>query len=175
MLLRVEHWVADPLVPTGDIGRSYYVLTDAIPARLDASATTRDSFRQDVAALLSADLLRLTIQPSLPSLSDYEFLGYQCRSVVVATERLDRAPIPPGRPRQQPSICFIDARPLLRGVQWRFVHNGRIAVDALLVEYAVDMPVGFRLNIWRSHRTPVGLDCASSLARAGDYPAPSAR
>ena len=52
MLLRTDRWVADPQVPDGVIGRSFMLLTDAMPVRLDAAHTTRDSFRQDVAEVL---------------------------------------------------------------------------------------------------------------------------
>ena len=52
MLLRTDRWVADPHVPDEVVGRSFMLLTDAMPVRLDASCTTRDSFRQDVATVV---------------------------------------------------------------------------------------------------------------------------
>ena len=147
MLLRTEHWVADPNLPQGDFGRSYLVLTDAMPALLDARNTTRDTFRQAVADLLRADLLRVTIQASMPSLADYEYLGRQCHSVIVATERIDRTPVPPGRIHRRPDICFVDARPLLRGVSWVLHEHGRIAIDVLLQAHGDFVPLGYSLNV----------------------------
>ena len=80
MLLRVDGWVADPDLPDLPVDRSFWILTDAMPARLLASDTSRDSFRKDVARVLVTDL-----QPSLPNFGDLEVLGRTCRSVLVAT------------------------------------------------------------------------------------------
>ena len=128
MLLRTEGWIGDPALPADVVGRSFLVLTDTLPSRLDAVHTTRDSFRQDIAVLLRTEVPRLSIQPSLPNLGDYEMLGWQCRGVVAATEQLDRTPIPPGRTRPVRHICFIDQRPLLRGVRWIFAEHGRLGL-----------------------------------------------
>ena len=85
MLLRTEGWIGDPALPADVVGRSFLVLTDTLPSRLDAVHTTRDSFRQDIAVLLRTEVPRLSIQPSLPNLGDYEMLGWQCHGVVAAT------------------------------------------------------------------------------------------
>ena len=77
MLLRTGGWIADPALPDTAGNRSFLVLTDTLPARLDARLTTRDSFRRDIVTLLRADNDRLSVRPSLPSLTDYEFLGHQ--------------------------------------------------------------------------------------------------
>ena len=147
MLLRTDRWVADPHVPDEVVGRSFMLLTDAMPVRMDASHTTRDSFRQDVATTLRADLAALAIQPSLPNIGDFEALGRQCRSVLVATERLPTIPVPPGLPRVPRHICFVDQRPLLRGIRWVFAERGRLSLAELLRPLEPFIPDGHTINV----------------------------
>ena len=134
-------------MPADVVGRSFLVLTDTLPSRLDAVHTTRDSFRQVIAVLLRTEVPRLSIQPSLPNLGDYEMLGWQCRGVVAATEQFDRTPIPPGRTRPVRHICFIDQRPLLRGVRWVFAEHGRLGLDSICGPLEPWVPGGCRLNL----------------------------
>ena len=71
-------------------GRLYWVLTDAWAFAFDATECTRDTFKVELAAALQSDIIRVTVQCSMPVLSDFDHRGRHCHSVIVATERLPR-------------------------------------------------------------------------------------
>ena len=147
MLLRRDGWVADPQVTGNLFERSFYVLTDAWPVRFLAEGCTRDTFRADLSAQLRAAVDRLSIQPSLPNLADFELQGRICHRVLVATEGIVRLPVLPGRPRSSLHPCLLDLRPVLRGLKWVFAEQGLISVLQVLRMHVPAPPRRMRANI----------------------------
>ena len=147
MLLRRDHWVAQPELPRAHFGRRFWVLTDAWSILFDADTCTRDSFRPLLFQALRSSGEAVSIQPVLPGIDDYAHLGYACEKVTVATEQLPKIPIPPGRPRPRQVICILDQRPLLRGLSWKLAAEGRLLLASLITELSPFAPAMHHINI----------------------------
>eukprot|EP00439_Symbiodinium_sp_Y106_P031357 s772_g3.t1 len=147
MLLRRRNTRDAALLPRTAFGRLYWVLTDAWSFAFDASGCTRDSFRVELAASLRADFTQVSVQCSMPVLSDYDYRGRHCPRVIVATEQISRVPVPPGRPQQNQCICLLDQRPILNGVRWILAPNSRVDLQRLADSISVHVPDGYRVSV----------------------------
>ena len=140
---RTEH----PTLPTGNIGRFFWVPTDAMPCLFDARTVTRDNSRQELARLLRAEISSLSVQTPKPMIGDFDHLGRHCEKTIVATEQICRLPIPPARRQPPVHICVLDLRPILKGVGWVLTRNNKIHLEPLVATLSDGLPVGFHINV----------------------------
>ncbi|CAE7876527.1 unnamed protein product [Symbiodinium microadriaticum] len=149
LLARSDSSHEHPDLPVSSHGRNVWVLTDGMPRLFDASNTDRDSFRRHIAAYVSISIDRLSLQPPLPMLQDFDHQGRLCIRTVVATGQVSRVPVPPGRLLPPRCIYILDRRPILQGVTWGFAEHNQIAVEPLVQVLSADAPA-------RHHAVVVG-------------------
>ncbi|CAE7729788.1 unnamed protein product, partial [Symbiodinium necroappetens] len=147
MLLRHAGGNTQPEMPTGNIGRFFWILTDAWPVLFDARHATRDTFQAALAVELRTVIGALAVQTPKPMIGDYDHNGRHCEKVIVATEQICRVPVPPGRRIPPTDICVLDLRPILKGLRWLLVHKRKIHLEPLVTELSDGAPDGFRVNI----------------------------
>ena len=73
---------------------------------------------------------KVAVYPAIPRIDDLAVLGQKCKTALVATEKVLRFPIPPGRLPSR-HVLLLDARLLLRDISWITADNGLIAVQAI--------------------------------------------
>ncbi|CAE7256044.1 Pol [Symbiodinium sp. CCMP2592] len=147
MLLSARPWAANPDVVLGPPGCHFNILTDAMPVRLTLTDFGRQAFTGHVETALQADPLRLSLIAPLPAIEDFMHKGFHCERTVLATEQISRIPVPPGRVQPRRTAFFIDGRPLLLGLFWRFAPGQQVDVTALIEEFAHRVSPPFVLTV----------------------------
>ncbi|CAE7337947.1 CFDP2 [Symbiodinium sp. CCMP2592] len=153
-------WLPDMLnqpdgwhLPVPDFGgflqTPFYLLTDAWNTIVDFPASASTSYvalRQFAVAFLRYEEHRASLQTLHPRVADYNFQGFVCRAVLIATEQPIGPPLPPARPRP-PCIAYaVDRRAMLADITWHIAPTGRVDLDLLLQEFD-PMPSGFYTSV----------------------------
>ena len=94
------------------------------------------------------DQLRLrseqpVICSSVPRVTDLAVLGQSCKAILVASERVLRLPMPPGRLSLYTPIVFVDCRCIIRGFSWLAAASGLVDLERLVASFRDDVPVGY--------------------------------
>ena len=138
MLLSSEGWNGQALLPS-PVGRWIHILTDTHANRMRLDSDRRLFLRQDIAGLIGADESRLTLQPAEPRLSDHCDNGIVARSVLVATEELERS-VAAGAARV---IYILDLRPISAGLTWGFAEHGMLRAQPIVDRCDAVSPAGY--------------------------------
>ncbi|CAE7271665.1 unnamed protein product [Symbiodinium sp. CCMP2456] len=103
-----ECWSANAEIPgPGSVPEQFFwILTDGQPTRFEVQPGRRSSFRADLAQHLLTEERRLTLRPSVPRIIDGFLDGFLTSGVIVATEHVQRLPMPPARFRDPRLIIF---------------------------------------------------------------------
>ena len=117
MLASTELWDPQTAVPA-PLGSFYLLLSEGLPMLFRMPDRQRDRFREMVAELLSFSEQDLTIRGPRAPIEDAMFLGHLLGSVLIATERVHRLPIPPARLHASQWLLFLDLRLILCGFSW---------------------------------------------------------
>ena len=148
MLRHREGW--DTLCPhfNGPHPLAFFVLSDGghstIVVDPDQVRSSAD-FREEAARVFKYRN-KVAVYPSMPQIDDLAVLGQQCKTALVATEKVLRFPIPPGRlPRRH--VLLLDARFLLRDITWITADNGLIAVQTIADHFQEYTPPGYCVNV----------------------------
>ena len=98
-----------------------------MPARvLLEPGANRETFRREICETFKYSLGNMSIVSTIPAITDYS---------------------PPGRLQPRRTPFFIDARPILKGVLWRFAPGFRVDLDALIAEFSDEGPLGYSLVV----------------------------
>eukprot|EP00439_Symbiodinium_sp_Y106_P049582 s913_g6.t1 len=148
MLLSPTGWAADAEPVLGPGGRRFFCLSDGMPARvLLEPGANRETFRREICETFQYSLGNMSIVSTIPAITDYQHRGFSCLRLCLATEQISKIRVPPGRLQPRRTPFFIDARPILKGVLWRFAPGFRVDLDALIAEFSDEGPLGYSLVV----------------------------
>ena len=89
---------------------------------------------------------KVAVYPAIPRIDDLSILGQKCKTALVATEKVLRFPIPPGRLPSR-HVLLLDARLLLRDISWLTADNGLIAVQAIAEHFQEYTPQDYCVSV----------------------------
>ena len=104
-------------------------------------------FRQVVIEQLQLRTPQPVICSSLPRVNDLAVLGQSCKAILVASERVLRLPMPPGRLSLYTPVVFLDCRCILRGFSWLAAESGLVDLERLVDSFRDDVPVGYCAHV----------------------------
>ena len=121
-----------------------WVLNEDRPFLLHVSGARRRYVRQDLAFRLRIPVDELILCPPQPRAVDFSHRGWVTCNVLFAA-RSDG-----GRhyAAARDPICFIDSRPILRGLRAVMCCNGRLDLQGLYTSVDARCPPGFRAHLW---------------------------
>ncbi|CAE7438579.1 unnamed protein product [Symbiodinium necroappetens] len=153
MLRDSEGWIYPCPSFDGPAEVAFLVLIDGghrvVPVDTDTIQSSR-AFKAEVSKLVGYSYDNVTICPAMPRIEDLAVLGQRCKTALVATEKLTKVPIPPGRML------------LLRDVAWSLAPQGYADVHDLASPYQYIEPEGrtateqSHLNTLRSFVSALG-------------------
>ena len=148
-VLALENWEPDsPLPgPRTHFNGYFWILSDDRPFPFEVRPDRRSAFKQDVAASLGVPVNSLTLKPSTPRVLDAFPFGFWTSGILVATQKLSRAPhLSAGQPETR-SILILDQRRMLRGIAWRLVNDSMVTVQDIADMYYDTCPFGYEVSI----------------------------
>ena len=104
-------------------------------------------FQQHTIQLLRYTTEHPVICSSVPRVKDLAVLGHFCKATLVATERVCRLPMPPGRLSLYTPVVFLVCRRILQGFTWIAADQGLVDLERLLAQYQETAPEGYCPNV----------------------------
>ena len=150
MLRGPEGWTYPCPCFDGPAEVAFLVLTDGghrvVPVDTDAIQSSR-AFKAEVSKIVGYSYDNVTVCPAMPRIEDLAVGGQRCKTALVATEKLVKIPIPPGRMCLKQTIALLDARLLLRDVSWSLAPQGYADIHDLAAPYQYIAPTGLFVSI----------------------------
>ena len=147
MLQSPQGWQSPPELYAGVPGMHVLALNDGMPLLHTVALVHRDAFKRSLLQALQFRAERTALQASHPKVTDCFYRGHLCHSVIVATEVIDKTPIPPGRLRPSKRVVFLDKRPVLGGFVWLLLEGDTLDLTGLLRVLQTEAPPGHRADV----------------------------
>ena len=136
-------------------GHHIWIISEQEEILLRVEQERRHQLRSDIARSLSVTTDRLFLQRAHLPLNDLFHRGTHAQHVFAASREL----LPAGATgTASPTVCFVDARPLMLTLGWIQCPLGSFDSAPLVTRYASRCPVGWELWLLRSdlRREPIG-------------------
>ncbi|CAE7942823.1 unnamed protein product, partial [Symbiodinium necroappetens] len=150
-MLRSAHgWHADPTFIRAYSGWNLddtWVVNEDRPFLLHVSSARRRYVRQDLALRMRIPADELILRPPQLRISDFSNRGWVTCSVLYAARTLHGHHYTAARD----PFCFVDLRPILRGISVMTGHGGYLEVSGLFARVWARCPQGFRPIVWRGN------------------------
>ncbi|CAE7505914.1 unnamed protein product [Symbiodinium sp. CCMP2592] len=133
---------------TRPVRSAVLVHTDSVPRVISYEpnpAHTLPELRRFTAELLGYSLPDTIMYQSNPAIEDVEHIGHTCKALCVATQRAHHTA--PLADQARPQIVIIDARPILRDIEWVHAVQGVLDYDALCARFEPAAPSGYAVSI----------------------------
>ncbi|OLP92674.1 hypothetical protein AK812_SmicGene25481 [Symbiodinium microadriaticum] len=150
MLQQPQSWDDSLPVLEGPHFPLFLVLSDGgqhqVPVDVEQVRSFAD-FQQHTSQVLQFSSEHPVFCSSVPRIRDLAVYGHFCKAVLVATERVQRLPMPPSRLSLYTPIVFLDCRRMLQGFTWLAADQGLVDLDRLIAQYQANAPTGYCPNV----------------------------
>ena len=162
MLRSAQGWRANPTFIRAYSGWNLddtWVVNEDRPFLLHVSSARRRYVRQDLAFRMRVPADELILRPPQPRISDFSNRGWVTCSILHAARSLHGQHYTAARD----PFCFVDLRPILRGISVMTGHGGYLDVPGLFARVSARCPQGFRPIVWHGAHVLVTPGSASPV------------